>query len=242
MQSKIKIALTYTGTEEKHNNYVNWLKGNEDIEIIKLSAEENNLRMIEEVDAVVLSGGLDAHPKNYGSNTTNYPNAPETFNEKRDAFETKVFQLSQQQKLPVLGVCRGMQLVNCILGGNMIQDIGQEANHIHRNDGNDKKHDIIIVPNTLLSEITNVHQDMANSAHHQSIHNIGSGLLVNAISQDGIAEGIEWADKTNKPFLLCVQWHPERMYKLDMPLSPLSKNIRDYFIAAVRESKENLSS
>lgn len=237
MKPGIKIGLTYTGTEEKHNNYVNWLKGNDDIEIIRLSAEDNNLDKAKELDAIVFSGGVDAHPKNYGKSNTNYPNAPENFNVTRDEFETELFYLSQSQNLPVLGVCRGMQLLNCVLGGDLTQDIGTDANDIHRNDGNDKKHSITVLPNTLLSKITKVEEDNANSAHHQSIGHIGNGLMINARSDDGIIEGIEWADKENKPFLLGIQWHPERMYKLDMQASPLSKNIRDYFINEVKRKK-----
>jgi putative glutamine amidotransferase len=237
METKIKIGLTYTGTEEKHNNYVNWLKGNDDIEIIKLSAEDNNSDKVKELDAVVLSGGVDAHPGSYGSNKIDYPNAPAAFNEKRDVFETEVFNTSLQKKIPVLGICRGMQLINCILGGDMTQDIGPAANSIHRNDGNDKKHSVTILPNSLLSEITNAAEDNANSAHHQSINKIGGGLKVNALSEDGIVEGIEWNDKAGKPFLLGIQWHPERMYKFDMQASPLSKNIRDYFINEIKKSK-----
>lgn len=237
MKPVIKIGLTYTGTEEKHNNYVNWLKGNDDIEIVKLSAEDDNLDKAKELDAIVFSGGVDAHPKNYGKSNTNYPNAPENFNVTRDEFETELFYLSQSQNLPVLGVCRGMQLLNCVLGGDLTQDIGTDANDIHRNDGNDKKHSITVLPNTLLSKITKVEEDNANSAHHQSIGHIGNGLMINARSDDGIIEGIEWADKENKPFLLGIQWHPERMYKLDMQASPLSKNIRDYFINEVKRKK-----
>lgn len=232
----IKIGLTYTGTEEKHNNYVNWLIGNDQIEVIKLSAEEDNLGMVKDVDAIVLSGGVDAHPKTYGSGNIHYPNAPATFNEQRDAFETAVFDISQQQNKPVLAICRGMQLVNCLLGGDMVQDIGPAANAIHKNDANDKKHTVQILPGSLLNEITLVEEDEINSAHHQAIHKIGMGLMVNALSTDGIQEGIEWADKTGKPFFLGIQWHPERMYKFDLQASPLSKNIRDYFIHEIKKN------
>ncbi len=237
MRSPIKIGLTYTGTEEKHNNYVNWLMGNDTIEIIKLSADDDNLNAVNEVDAIVLSGGVDAHPKNYGSSVLDYPNAPFTFNEARDAFETAVFNKSQQQNIPVLGVCRGMQLINCILGGDMVQDVGNAANLIHRNDGNDKRHEVTVVPDTLLNQITNIDSDEVNSAHHQAINQLGKGLQVNAQSNEGIPEGIEWISKAGKPFLLGVQWHPERMYKLGLETSPLSKSIRDHFINEIIKSK-----
>ena len=202
MSTNIKIGLTYTGSDEKHGYYVNWLKGNDDIEIIRLSAEDDNLQLVKEVDAIVLSGGVDAHPKSYGSSITSYPNAPTAFHEARDKFETATFLLSQHLHIPVLGVCRGMQLINCVLGGDLIQDIGEEANNNHRNQGEDKKHPVIILPRTLLSEITSLQEDDANSAHHQCVNHLGKGLMVNAQSKDGIIEGIEWADKSEKPFLL----------------------------------------
>jgi len=237
MQPTIKIGLTYTGSDEKHNYYADWLKGNDNIEITMLSEEAHNLHEVKVMDAVVLSGGVDAHPSSYGSNIIDYPNAPLLFNEKRDLFETAVFQLSQEQKIPALCICRGMQLVNCILGGDMTQDIGPDANDIHRNEGIDKKHNIAVLPGTLLSSITEVEKDAVNTAHHQCVNQLGSGLKVNAFSEDGIIEGVEWADKTNKPFFLGVQWHPERMFKLGMQSSPLSKSIREYFINEIKKSK-----
>lgn len=236
MQQRIRIGLTYTGSEAKHNNYVEWLKGTDAIEVIRLSAEDNNLGMLSQLDALVMSGGIDTHPRYYGSDVTDYPNAPSAFNELRDEFETAVFNKSQELNLPTLCICRGMQLVNCILGGDLIQDMG-EANEYHRSTASDEKHDVAILPNTLLHSIVRKHRDDANSAHHQCVDTIGNGLMVNAMSDDGVVEGLEWKDKTGKAFFLAVQWHPERMYQLNIQHSTLSKNIRAYFIDAIRQSK-----
>ncbi len=238
MQTAIRIGLTYTGSEAKHNNYVEWLKGNDAVEIIKLSAEENNLQLMEELDALVMSGGIDTHPKYYGSDVTDYPNAPKAFNEARDEFETAVFHKGQELQLPTLCICRGMQLVNCILGGDLVQDMG-EANDFHRSSESDEKHDVAILPNTLLYAITKKHRDDANSAHHQCVDTLGNGLMVNAMSDDGVVEGFEWKLKEGKPFLLGVQWHPERMYKLNLQHSTLSKNIREYFIDEITKHKSS---
>lgn len=235
---KLTIGLTYTGTEVKHNNYVKWIKGNEDIEVIKLSAELNNLEKVLEADALVLSGGIDTHPKHYGSTVTDYPNAPEKFNEERDEFEIAVFNLGRQQSLPTLAICRGMQLVNCISGGTLKQDIGEEKNKWHRNNDADKKHEVLITPGTLLSSITCAEKDIADSAHHQCVDHLGKGLMENARSQDGIIEGIEWIDKEDKAFFLGVQWHPERMYMQQIESSTLSKNIREHFIDAARKYRQ----
>lgn len=233
---KITIGLTYTGSDAKHSNYVNWIKGHDDtIDVIKLCAEDNNPEKIFEADGIIMSGGIDTHPRHYGSSITNYPNAPEKFNEERDAFEIAVFNLAIQQNLPLLAICRGMQLANCILGGDLQQDLGEEKNERHRLTDKGRQHDILIEPGTLLHHICHKEKDIADSAHHQCIHRLGKGLLINARSEDGITEGIEWADKEGKPFFLGVQWHPERMYLQQLESSTLSKNIREHFLTAVRK-------
>jgi putative glutamine amidotransferase len=240
IETLLKIGVTFTGTDEKHNNYVKWLQVNELVEITRLSLLDNNLDMVNELDGIVLSGGLDMHPKYYHSDIINYPNAPEKFDENRDEFEIAVFELSQRKRIPVLCVCRGMQLVNCILGGTLTQDIGPAANGIHQYQHNDKAHGINILPGTLLNEITGLQRTVTNSAHHQSINKLGKGLVVNCTSDDGIIEGIEWECQDDQSFLLGVQWHPERMFKFHLEESPVSKNIRDWFINEIKKSIEIL--
>lgn len=233
----VRIGLTYTGTERKHRFYADWISLDTAVEVIKLSADDNNLHLVDELDAVVLSGGIDAHPSVYGSHVTDYPNAPAVFQPERDAFETAVFLRSQERNLPVLAICRGMQLVNCILGGDLIQDLGPETNELHRSAEADEQHDVIILRNTLLFSICGTTRDIANSAHHQCLHRLGSGLMMNAVSEDGIIEGMEWADKSGKSFLLGVQWHPERMAESGIAGSTLSQNIRQHFIEEVRKDR-----
>ncbi|MEO6719499.1 MAG: gamma-glutamyl-gamma-aminobutyrate hydrolase family protein [Ferruginibacter sp.] len=231
MKRQIKIGLTYTGTAEKHNNYVTWLKTDDDISVVKLSAEDNNLDVVKEMDGIVLSGGLDIHPKYYGNNKSDYANAPECFNEQRDEFEKTVFEISQQHNIPVLGVCRGMQLVNCLLGGSLTQDIGNDSNITHRFDEIDKVHGVNLLPDTMLHQIINTDSILTNSAHHQSVNGPGKGLKINAMSDDGIVEGIERADSNSKPFFLGIQWHPERMFKSGLAQSPATINIRERFLS-----------
>ena len=240
IQTVIRIGVTHTGTDEKHTNYVNWLKGKDAIEIIALSPLHTDLETIRTFDGIVLSGGVDMHPRYYGSDVIVYPNAPEHFNEMRDEFEIGVFEKSQQNSIPLLGVCRGMQLINCVLGGTLIPDIGPVANAIHRYDQHDKAHGINIIPGSLLNEITGVDRSVVNSAHHQAIRLLGKGLEINCMSDDGVVEGVEWADKENKPFFVGVQWHPERMYKFHLDVSPVTRHIRERFISEVKKSIHNL--
>ena len=239
MQPAIKIGVTYTGSDEKHSNYVNWLKGNDLIEITTLSPLHTDPNTIRDFDGIVLSGGVDMHPRFYHNPITTYPNAPLHFHEKRDEFEIAVFEMTRQYQLPLLGVCRGMQLVNCALGGTLTQDIGATANTIHRFEQHDKAHGINIVKGTLLNEITGVDRTITNSAHHQCIDVLGEGLTINCGSDDGIIEGVEWTEKANKSFFLAIQWHPERMYKFHLNDLPAAKNIRDRFMKEIKKSMES---
>ena len=239
MQPAIKIGVTYTGTDEKHSNYVNWLKGHEHIEIITLSPLHTDMESINNFDGIVLSGGVDMHPKFYNCSITDYPNAPLHFHEKRDEFEMEVFEISQQKNIPLLAVCRGMQLVNCILGGTLTQDIGLTSNAIHKFEQHDKGHGVNIVPGSLLNEITGVSRTMTNSAHHQAINILGEGLTINCTADDGIVEGVEWAEREGKSFFLGIQWHPERLYKFHLGNLPTSKNIRDRYIKEIKKSIKN---
>jgi putative glutamine amidotransferase len=236
MQQPIKIGVTYTGTDEKHSNYVNWLSAGDDIRIISLLPGNSVPGQMEKLDGLVLSGGIDMHPKYYDSTVAEYPNMPEYFNEMRDEFEIALFGFAMRQRIPMLGVCRGMQLANCVLGGTLKQDIGSVGNEIHRYDQNDKAHGINIRPGSFLHEITGLERSVVNSAHHQSILILGKGLQVNCTSDDGIIEGVEWAERGTEPFFIGIQWHPERMYKLGLAESPLTKKIRDRFIQAVNKS------
>lgn len=237
----MKIGITYTGTDEKQLNYINWLSAFEGVEIITISAENTDSEIIKLLDGIVLTGGVDIHPKNYNSTITAYPNTPENFNELRDEFEREVFNISQVNKIPLLAVCRGMQLVNCILGGSLVQDIGTVASAVHQFNKQDKAHGINIVADSLLHSITGAERTIVNSAHHQAINILGNNLKINAVADDGIIEGIEWADKASHSFLLGIQWHPERMYKFNQSESAVSKNISAAFIKAIFKTKENLS-
>ncbi len=236
----LTIGITYTGTGFKQQNYVNWLKSSgEDIHIITLSAEAGNLDKISECDGLLLSGGLDIRPDLYVGKL-DYKNAPEEFKPSRDEFELASYRAAQEKHIPVLGVCRGLQLINCAEGGNLQQDMGDPLNDTHwaMNKPPDKSHKVKVEKNTALYGFTLMDSGFVNSAHHQTVNRLGKGLMVNCRAEDGSVEGIEWADKEGKPFLLGVQWHPERMYQLGLESSPLSKNLRDHFIKEIVQHKK----
>ncbi len=132
---------------------------------------------------------------------------------------------------------QGPAIGKCIAGGKLIQDLGN-TNLIHRKEGDaDKQHKVIVVAESLLNDITKSFSSEINSAHHQAVNAIaiGENLMVNALSQnDLVIEGLELKNKTGKAFMLCVQWHPERM--IDKELHPFSKNIKERFLTEVKNT------
>jgi putative glutamine amidotransferase len=259
----MRIALTYTGSEAKHDNYKRYLLSTEAFEVLRFSVGEQKIEELDQCDGLVLSGGIDIHPSYYHG-ALQYPNADE-FNQARDAFEIDLFERALKRGIPVLGICRGQQLVNTVLGGTLIQDMGACLNKIHRVASGvpdhlmsdepspapalhlDKIHGVRVVPGTLLAEIAGgsgsagtVYRGAVNSAHHQSLDLVAPDLKVNVYADDGTIEGVEWADPSGKPWLLCVQWHPERMFVAGLETQPLSKAVRDRFMEEVKKAKKSI--
>jgi putative glutamine amidotransferase len=233
----MKIGLTHTRNHQKYLYYIDWLK-TEDVEVVTLSVADNNLNEINNCDALVLSGGVDVHPKFYGSKP-GYSGQPDEFNEIRDEFEIAAFHSAEQNNIPILGICRGLQLINIIHKGTLIQSlIDKDLHKVHKGEP-DKTHQVKIEPGSILYNIIGRKQIEVNSAHHQAIDKLGEGLMVNARSGEGVIEGIERVDKSDKPFLLAVQWHPERMFKFQLEGSPASKSIRERFFLEVKKSISN---
>ena len=235
MKKRIGISFTKTSFQ----NYWNWFTAEDlqkDIELVELNFEKNNIEDIYQCGGFVLTGGVDVHPSFYNGKTI-YNNKPSSLQPERDHFEEKIYRYSQLNKLPVLGICRGMQLINVLEGGKLIQDL-DNGNARHRKEESDKEHSIATGRNTLLHQIAGSVSGNVNSAHHQAIdpNAIGDNLLVNAYDDDDetIIEGLEFKNKTGKAFMLCIQWHPERMK--DKEENPFSENIKKQFLAAVRET------
>lgn len=238
MSNKIKIGLTFT--ETRWENYPKWIKGNDNnIEIVELHWEKHDKDevwdLVEDCDGIVLSGGVDIHPRFYESDRLQFPNGDGKFNEERDEFEMHVFETALNFKLPVLAICRGLQLVNVALGGDLIQDLEEagKKNHRRMNDVDDE-HSISISDNSLLKKVVGSNSANINGAHHQAIAKLSDELIATALSEDGVIEAVEWKDKTDEPWMLAVQWHPERMK--DRDTNPASKNIRENFL---EEAKRN---
>ncbi len=225
----LKIGITQS--ETNYANYPKWIKGEEDIDIIELSYDRNNLQDVALCDGVVLTGGVDSHPQFYLDNfDLDYPHAPEEFAVHRDEFELAVLDLVMQQKKPVLGICRGLQVINVFFGGTLHLDIGEGNNLTHKKANNvDKEHTVSVVKDSQFYDIVRHSKGKVNSAHHQAIEVLGKGLKAAAFSsEDHFIEAIE-GDNPSELFLIAVQWHPERMVNQE---SPFTKNIRKAFLEA----------
>jgi putative glutamine amidotransferase len=238
----MKIALTYTGSEAKHQNYLNWLGIDSDIYVETLNANAADAAdKINDCDALVLSGGIDVQPSLYHNAQVDYPFRPLNFDLKRDALEMHVLKAALDKRKPVLAICRGLQLLNVFFGGGLIQDLGA-LNQVHKaiidpsGQQFDKAHAVHLTENTLLSALHPSRRGIVNSAHHQGIAAVAPSLIANCVADDGTVEGLEWKEPKGKSYLLAVQWHPERMYQFGLEDSPLSSGIRNTFLHAIRQS------
>ena len=219
----------------KYFHYGSWIREQPDVEIIKLSYHENNPGDVERCDGVVLTGGNDINPRLYNQPEYLVYCHQKDIDEKRDEFEWKVLQYTEERQLPILGICRGLQFVNVFFGGTLVPDIPAfgKFNHSKFEEGKDRDHLIEIDTNSLLYEITGQEKGEINSAHHQSVDMPGYGLVANAMSPDGVIEGMERKEAKGKSFMLLVQWHPERMTNQE---SIFSQNIRRSFLDVVRNN------
>lgn len=231
MKKKIIVGMA---AGRRYENYFRWISQSSDIEIIKLGYENKNLDDIRQCQGLVLTGGEDVHPRFY--NKASYVNefGLDDLDEARDEFELKLMQHAQEQRMPVLGICRGLQLTNVYFGGTLVPDIPSfgHSDHSKFKEGEDRYHAVALDANTALAHVAGVMKGEINSAHHQSVDRAGEGLIISARSPDGVAEGLERKQPEGQPYLLLVQWHPERMTD---SLSPLSKNIRENFLEHVRK-------
>jgi len=172
----------------------------------ELIAEPDEL--LHRLDGLILSGGVDVDPESYGAEPH-----PETkgCTPERDAFELSLIRRAAELDLPVLGVCRGMQVLNVAFGGTLIQHLPDAFGHEdHRRvPGNfdEADHDVRLVPDSLAAAAAGELLHTTKSHHHQGVDEVGEGLIVTGTSAiDDLIEAIEMPERR---FVLGVQWHPE---------------------------------
>jgi len=184
------------------------------------------------VDAFLLSGGGDIDPNEYKGKAHSKVDGVDP---DRDDMEFEIINIARKHSIPLLGICRGCQVMNVALGGTLFTDIADQyqTDIQHSNtDFNKIIHTNTIQKGTKLSTIISSSTIHVNSLHHQGIEHTGSGLIVNALASDGFIEGIELAENG---YFQGVQWHPEAL-----PEETAAQELFKSFIRAANEfRKEN---
>ncbi len=161
------------------------------------------------LDGIVLSGGGDIDPLLFHQEPLRESGEISPF---RDQLELSLCQAAIQKDIPLLGICRGMQIINIALGGTIYQDISVQTKstlkHSQQAPRDYATHSIFVEDNTLLSQLLGKQKTTVNSFHHQAVALLGEGLRFSAKSPDGLIEALEHTEKT---FVFGVQWHPEAM-------------------------------
>lgn len=189
-------------------------------------------QQLEGLDGLLLIGGSDVNPARYGTDPD-----PQTqpADDARDAVEAMLITQAIERDMPLLAICRGLQMLNVQQGGTLIQHLDDNLGHrVREGDRGRPVHEVEIVPGTKLAAILGEPLDSVavNSRHHQAAGVIGDELVISARSKDGVIEGLERPDKR---FVIAIQWHPENQ----APKDPRQARIFEAFANAIGVSPEN---
>jgi putative glutamine amidotransferase len=192
------------------NNYINSVINAGGLPImIPITNDDWNInKYIDMLDGILFTGGEDISPILFGENPLKQVTYIST---DRDTHEIAMFKKAYEKNIPILGICRGIQLMNVAQGGTLYQDIdaqiqGALGHGPMENPVNELYHTVSIQKESILFNIFQTDELKVNSFHHQSIKDLGSDLKVTALSTEGIIEGVE---SCQKDFVVGVQWHPE---------------------------------
>ncbi|HEV2178113.1 MAG TPA: gamma-glutamyl-gamma-aminobutyrate hydrolase family protein [Terriglobia bacterium] len=233
----MKIAISVSDKEKAKGRESAYLKalvavGARPDELELVTAPDGRRVRADSLDGVLFAGGEDVDPALYGEERK-YESVD--VNRARDQFEMTLLERALDRRLPILGICRGSQVINVKFGGTLYQDLASDATpgFEHRQTAAGKKrgdttHAVTVTePDSLLAAAV-PGSCRVNSIHHQAIKRLGRGLKVTAHSEDGLVEAVEAAD--DYPFLLAVQWHPE-----EIASQPEQHKIFEQFVAKCRE-------
>ena len=203
--------------------------------LIPLGLDEQTLRAIfERLDGLLIQGGVDVHPKEYGEAVEPFCGEIDV---SRDETELKILRWAFAENKPTLGICRGIQMMNVAAGGSLYQDIPAQLGspighqHVKGNPYDFHAHSITIDAGSKLANALGTTQIEVNSLHHQSLKQIPPGFHIVARAPDGVVEAIEADDGY---YALGVQFHPEWMINQDARML----GIFDSFVQAIQRGKE----
>jgi putative glutamine amidotransferase len=209
----MKIAISKASGSPTYERYAAWLRMHSPelqiVDCVNLSAHEMR-EVLSSCHGLLLSGGADVEPQRYGSEAGSLPCSPDP---ERDAREFALLDIAFERRMPVLGICRGMQVLNVHGGGTLVIDIPQQhpSEVEHAREGGDAEHHVDVSTDSVLKKTVRVAEGMVNSSHHQAVELLAPGYTVAATAADGIIEAIERDPEQGTSVVLGVQWHPERM-------------------------------
>ena len=197
--------------------------------ILPLTTDETTIKQLATtLDGFLFSGGPDVHPSYFNEEVM--PECGEICSP-RDSLEMMLFKEVLPLDKPILGICRGLQLINIALGGSIYQDLATQydVKVAHRMEApyNREAHKVSIVPDTIFTDWIPCTELGVNSCHHQAIKDLADGLVACAISEDGLVEAIHMPAKK---FLAATQWHPE----MGLDAGMYSEHIFNAFISACK--------
>jgi putative glutamine amidotransferase len=220
--------------ENDQELYSKWLKNFDSklkIKAIYGLPKDSVLFYLKKSNGILISGGTDISSSQYGKQKeASRCEKPDLY---RDSLETELIHFAMKNNIPLLGICRGVQMLNVANGGTLIIDIPADygSKDIHRKGENSTQHWVFPEKKSRLYQILKIDSGFVVSHHHQAVDKIADGFIISCKASDGIIEAIEPKDILKYNFLIGVQWHPERMdYS-----NPYSKNLAETFIAEIRK-------
>ena len=174
---------------------------------VEITRESDPVALVAHLNGLLLSGGSDVNPDHYGEEHDPHLG---TVDDERDEFELTLVRAARKRGVPILGICRGCQVLNVGLGGSLNQHVDDSAGVQHAQysrDAREGAHQITLEPGSTLSMLMGATEASVNSRHHQTLKNVAPGLVVSARASDGHIEGVELPGAP----VLAVQWHPEAM-------------------------------
>ncbi len=221
-EQPLHIAISKASPVEHYGNYTRWIKS-ADSTVVCLdmyhTTLDSALLLLDGCSGLLLSGGPDVFPGRYDLAQDSLRCG--IIDYRRDTLEIALIKAALVKKIPILGICRGEQLLNVYFGGSLIVDIPEDYDSTVKHRCDDYLncfHDVQVDESSLLYQVTGVSQGTVNTNHHQAAGQLAHVLKVSARASDGLIEAIEYHNPGEQAFLLGVQWHPERM-DADNPLS-----------------------